>query len=133
MLATIPFFSALVLLTSFLVFRAWEIQKKKRLFNAYRTKLDENVSRLYRKLVMGEVPASWRMAIIMFFHRAAHRAIIFSVEILRTIERRLSRLSHYMRTRPPSTEAREVSSYLKKMVPEKKNGEGNGTTPPAGV
>ena len=139
MWAVIPFFSALALLVSFFAFHAWETKRKKRLFDAYRTELDAKVSRFYRMLVMGEVPASWRMAAIVFFHKTAHRAIIFSVETLRAIERPLSRLSHYMRTRPPSTNAQEVSPFLKNIAPDKnegrrtsliKEGESDGTTPP---
>jgi len=134
MWAAIPFFSALVLLVGFIAFHAWELSRGKRIFDSYRTKVDEKVSRLYHDLVVYEIPESWRIAVVVFLHKVTHQIVVVSVNLLQAIERPLSRLSNRMRTRPPSTEAGEVSQYLKNIVPDKKkNDSENSTTRGSGV
>jgi hypothetical protein len=133
MIAVIPFFSALVLLAGFIAFHAWELKQGKRLFGAYRTELDEKVSHFYQALVTSDIPTSWRLAVLHFFHVIAHSIVVISVEVLRAVEQPLSRLSHRMRTRPPAASTDEVSQYLKNIVPDKKGNAGNDTTPAGGV
>lgn len=127
MWAAVPFFSTLILLGAFFGFLAWERKRGVRLFDVYRSALDEKVLRSYHRLVVGEIPASWRRIAFDFLHKTAHKAVVVSVEVLRAVERPLSKLSHRMRTRPPSVEGKEVSAFLKNIAPEKKNG----ATPPA--
>ena len=133
MLAAIPFFSALVLLAGFIALHVWELKRGKRMFDAYRTKLDGQISRLYQTLITGDVPASWRIATLRFLHNLAHRVVVVSVEVLRAVERPLSRLSHRMRVRPPVASGGEVSQYLKNIVPEKQGSQNDDTTPASGV
>jgi len=133
MWAIVPFFSALALFAVFFGFRAWEMKRGRRIYEAFRSKMDEKARTLYASLVTGHISSAWRVHTFALLYKAFHRAVVFSVEILRTIERPLTRLSHHLRTRPPSTNAQEVSPFLKNIAPDKKNSEENGTTPPAGV
>lgn len=120
MWAAIPFFSALILLAGFIAFHAWETKQGKRFFSSYRSGLDEKVSHVYHNLVVSEIPQSWRVAVIVFLHAVTHKIVVASVELLHAIERPLSRLSHHMRTRPPTMEKGEVSTYLKNIAPDRK-------------
>jgi len=133
MWAIIPFFSALALLGAFFGFRAWEMKRGTRLFDTFRAKIDVYASRAYATMVTGQIPPAWRITIVVVLHNVVHRAVVFSVETLRNIERPLTRLSHRLRTRAPSANGHEVSPFLKNIVPNKKADTHNGTTPPSGV
>ncbi len=132
MLAAAAFFSSFVLLGAFFGFRWWEEKRGVRLFQDSRAVVDTRVAHVYEAIVRGEIPSSWRQSFAAWLHVLTHRVVVLLVEALRTIERPLTRLSYRMRMQKPSSNGKEVSPYLKSIVPEKKAGS-DGTTPERGV
>lgn len=126
--ATILFLVSLVLLVGFLVFRSWEEKRGVRLFATVRARLDERVLRTYHHAVTGTIPYRYRTAFFVFLQKMIHEAVLVIVGALRAIERPLTRLSYRMRMSTPKANGKEVSSFLRTIVPLKKRESGTDGT-----
>jgi hypothetical protein len=114
MWAAIPFFVSLGLLIAFVWYRMWEERQPVKFMNAEREAADYTVLNLYRKAVMGDIPAHFRMRLVRLAHELSHLVIVFTVEILRALERPLARLSYRMRRATiSSANGKEPSAFLK--------------------
>jgi len=129
MWAPVLFFSSLVLFTAFAALKVWEERKGARILEPMRASLDAQLPRIYQAAVMGSLPTSWRHAVAVFAHDATHRAVVFLVEVLRAVERPLTRISFRMRIQKPSANGKGISPFLKSIMPEKKEAPSDGTTP----
>lgn len=126
--ATTLFFASFLLLVGFLIFRSWEEKRGIRLWADARTKLDEKVHRMYHRAVTGTIPYRYRTAFFVFLQKMIHEAVLVIVATLRAIERPLTRLSYRMRMATPKANGKEVSSFLRTIVPlKKRESEGDGT------
>lgn len=122
MSAAITFFISLVLLLAFFVFRSWEEKRGVRVFASVRRGLDETVRDIYQGAVTGSIPAHYRVALITSLRHRAHETVLLLVDVLRAIERPLTRLSYRMRMANPNAPKREVSSFLQTISLRKKEG-----------
>ncbi len=138
-LGFIPFVVGLLGLVAYLVFRYIEIQKEIRLFEKERTRLDSFSNHLYRLFVFGDIPVSYRIALIERGRKFLHGIIVVLVSRVRSLERILSRINHRMRvTHKKETELRDPSVFLKTISEskekEKVEGEkGDGKNTPSSV
>lgn len=119
MLGIAVFFSASLLFAMFIAFRMWEEKRGVRLFASSRTMLDHWVIDIYHGAVTGSIPRHYRMHLLVFLRTTLHRAVLLTVATLRAIERPLTRLSFRMRMASPGTAKKEVSSFLKTIVPRR--------------
>lgn len=124
MWAIAPLTLALFLIGAFVLFRVHEEKRGARYFDAYRTHADELAAHIYRLLVMGQIPREWRTTLMSVTTRGLHRLVVLTVELLRAIERPLTRLSHRMRTAVPAKSKENVSEFLKTLTPRKSKGNG---------
>lgn len=126
--ATILFLVSLFLLVGFLVFRSWEEKRGVRVWAGTRAKLDEQVRHWYHNAVTGTIPYRYRTAFFVFLQKMIHEAVLVIVRALRAIERPLTRLSYRMRMSTPKANGKEVSSFLRTIVPlKKRDGGADGT------
>lgn len=108
------------LLAGFFVFRLWEEKRGHRLWATKREHVDHVVSDMYHRAVTGNVPYRYRTAFIVFLQKSIHEGVLLLVAGLRSIERPLTRLSYRMRMSVPQPKGKEVSSFLRTIVPRKK-------------
>ncbi len=127
MWAVVPFAAGLLMLGAFIGFVSWERRRGLKVYAEFRERADRRISKLYRMFVLGQVPIEWRHAFLTVMHLSVHRIVVLLVETLRAIERPLTRLSHYLRTRSPSANGKEVSSFLKSIVPGKRPSRDDGS------
>ncbi|TAJ14803.1 hypothetical protein EPO56_01790 [Patescibacteria group bacterium] len=108
------------LLTGFIVFRLWEEKRGHRLWALKREHADHVVTDMYHRAITGNVPYRYRTAFIVFLQKGIHEVVLLLVAGLRSIERPLTRLSYRMRMAVPQPKGKEVSSFLRTIVPRKK-------------
>lgn len=114
---------------SLVVLRTVEVGRGKRFADPARSYLDRVASRLYRLLVFGEIPTTYRSWALEQFRALTHRSVVFLVGFLRAVERPLSRLNHRLRASRQATQSsRDPSPFLKDIAPEKPSNQ-NGAPP----
>lgn len=117
----IPFIVGALGIVLFVAFRFFESGREHRFFAHQRKMLDTVTTRVYRTLVLGELPHSYRQLFIDAVRGALHSVVLVVVSVLRKIERPLSRMSHRMRApRTKNGESRDPSAFLKTISPKKK-------------
>lgn len=121
----IPFVVGLAGILLFVGVRFFENKRGARFFGPLRESLDASTVRIYRALVLGDIPRSYRKHVLHALRRAVHSFVVFLATLLRRIERMLSRAGHSLRpTRAERSQDRNPSQFLKTITPEKK---GDGT------
>lgn len=89
----------LVLLAGFLVLTWHETERGTRVFAPLRARLDRNVERIEFILTHVDLGVFLRDEIHHFAHRVGHDSVHLSLQVVRAIERLLTRLVRYFRTR----------------------------------
>lgn len=103
---------------SLILLRTVEVGRGARFFEKTRASADRVASRLYRLLVFGEIPTTYRSWALEQFRALTHRSVVFLVGFLRAVERPLSRLNHRLRASRQSTlPSRDPSPFLKDITP----------------
>lgn len=103
---------------SLVLLRTVEVRRGKRFAEPARAYLDRVASRLYRLLVFGEIPTTYRSWALERFRALTHRSVVFLVGFLRAVERPLSRLNHRLRaSRQAAQPSRDPSPFLKDITP----------------
>ncbi len=111
---------ALSAILGFFSLRRYETAHGIRFLNAQRSVLDERALELWRTMVLGGVPLSWRNYVKALIHSATHFGVQSAVEAVRALERPLARLSYKMRVSAPKGGGAPVSNFLRTITPEKK-------------
>lgn len=128
MFAAYTFIVAFVLLGVFIVFRVWEEKRGVRVWASLRKDADEQVVEVYRSAITGSIPQHYRIRLFAFLRNAIHELVLLLVATLRAVERPLTRISYRMRMSASNTNKKEVSPFLKTIVPEKSDiSSGNST------
>ncbi|MFA5942696.1 MAG: hypothetical protein WC798_03435 [Candidatus Paceibacterota bacterium] len=110
-------FIPLALLVGIFAMTGYEARRGVRLFAPYRTRLDEQVDRVEFILTHVDFSAFLRDLIRHIAHRIAHDSAHLSLLAVRAVERSLTRVVRYLRTRraidiPPRENAREFVQTL---------------------
>ena len=92
-------FITLVLLAGFLVLTRYETEHGARVFAPLRARLDRDVERIAFVLTHVDLGVFLRDEIRHFAHRVGHDSVHLSLQVVRAIERLLTRLVRYFRTR----------------------------------
>ncbi len=132
MIAISVFFISVILLGAFLAVRLFEEKRGARFFASSRAHADERTLHLYRGLVMGSLPTEYRAKLFAAMQKTAHEAVLKTVFFLRALERPLTQLSYRLRHPAQGQPRREVSSFLKTLMPhpfKKKGEEGKSAEP----
>lgn len=101
----------------------WEVRSGNRLFAGVRATCDTVVARVYRTLVFGEIPHTYRTSLVTYVRRGTHYLVIILISILRSVEQPLSRMSRRMRYSDRQRESgatRTPSSFLTDITPVQK-------------
>lgn len=104
----------------FVSLRRFEIARGVRYFEPQRALLDERATELWRAVVLGGMPLSWRNYIKAVLHDITHLGVYSAVQVVRAVERPLAKLSYKMRVSAPKSGVAPVSEFLKIITPEKK-------------
>ncbi|XKT74439.1 MAG: hypothetical protein ACJKTH_03730 [Patescibacteria group bacterium UBA2163] len=123
MIAFILFSVGLAGMIAFITFRIIESAHGVRVFAKTRDALDRAVTRLWRTLVLGDIPRTYRVWFFQAIHQATHTLVVSSAKALRKAEKTLSRIGH--RTHPSrrySADLRSPSPFLKDIGDSKKDG-----------
>jgi len=127
MTGLIPFSVGLVGLVLFIALRFFEEGRGARFFADPRASLDASVTRIWRALVLGGIPHSYRRDLFHMLRRVIHSSVVFLATFLRRVERMLSRAGHSLRpTRTERSHGRDPSAFLKTIAPDKKGNGENG-------
>jgi len=124
MWAAITFFVSLVLMIAYVLFRMEEEKRGVKVWAHAREEADQHVLHAYRTAVMGDIPHHFRTEFLKLGHAISHAIVVLAVQVLRAIERPLSRLSHQMRRNAPVGNGKEPSQFLKTITPDKKKEDG---------
>lgn len=123
MIGIILFGVGLVGAIAFIVFRIIENAYGVRVFANARGAFDRIVTRVWRTLVLGDIPHTYRAWFFRAIHRATHGLVVGSANVLRRAEKTLSRIGH--RTHPSRRyrdDLRSPSPFLKDIGDSKKDG-----------
>ncbi len=129
--AAVVFFAASALLGILIGVRAVEERRGIRVFQDVRSRYDRRIAEAYTRIVANDFPIEIRQNVSHALHWLSHRIVVLAVEMVRAIERPLTRLSYRLRTRAPKPSGKDVSPFLRTITPEKRTGDGS--TPPREV
>lgn len=125
MIGGVIFLVGLLGLMLFTLLILWESTQDKRVFASMRSSCDRMISGAYRNLVFGEIPQTYRGALIVHVRRIVHKGVHSLASLLRAIERPLARTSRRMQHAHESGNgtSRTPSPFLKDIAHDKeKNG-----------
>lgn len=111
---------ALTAILGFLSLRRYEVAHGVRFLETQRSMLDMRAVTLWRMLVLGGIPLSWRTYVRSIVHDLTRLGVHSAVELVRAVERPLAKLSYKMRVSAPKSGSAPVSSFLRTITPDKK-------------
>lgn len=128
----IPFVIGFAGIVLFVIFRFVESSQSKRFFSGPRTNLDRMTTKVYRTLVLSDLPQGYRTRMKQGIQSMVHSILVFLASILRNIEQPLSRAGNRIRkNRTQHTDSDSgPSSYLKTITPSSEKSDGKDTSDP---
>lgn len=109
--------AALVLAGGFLALTAYETGRGIRFFGAFRARLDRDVERAEFIIANVDLAAFLRDEVERFVHKIGHDIAHLTLQVVRAVERLLTRAVRHLRTKDQSAEApREASREFVKTL-----------------